>query len=89
MGHRVVITGLGWVTPMGHDVESVWRRLLAGESGIAPTTLFAAGTFPTKISAEVKGFDFAAVPGRRPGRPRRGRAEHAVRAGRLCPTRGG
>ena len=60
---RVVITGMGWVTPMGHDVESVWRRLLAGESGISRTTLFAAGTFPTQISAEVKGFDFAAVPG--------------------------
>ena len=61
--NRVVITGMGWVTPMGHDVEGVWRRLLAGESGIAPTTLFAAGTFPTTISAEVKAFDFAAVPG--------------------------
>lgn len=61
--NRVVITGMGWVTPMGHDVESVWRRLLAGESGIDHTTLFAAGTFPTTISAEVKGFDFAASPG--------------------------
>ena len=61
--HRVVITGMGWVTPMGHDVESVWRRLLAGESGISRTTLFAAGTFPTTLSAEVKGFDFAAVDG--------------------------
>ena len=60
---RVVITGMGWVTPMGHDVESVWRRLLAGESGISHTTLFAAGTFPTTISAEVKGFEFAALPG--------------------------
>ncbi len=57
--NRVVITGMGWVTPMGHDVEDVWRRLLAGESGIAPTTLFDAGTFPTTISAEVKGFRLA------------------------------
>ena len=47
----------GWVTPMGHSIESVWRRLLAGESGIAPTTLFDAQTFPTRISAEVKNFD--------------------------------
>lgn len=41
---------------MGHDIESVWNRLLAGESGIAHTTLFDASTFPTSISAEVKNF---------------------------------
>jgi 3-oxoacyl-[acyl-carrier-protein] synthase II len=54
--NRVVITGMGWITPMGHSIESVWPRLLAGESGIAPTALFDASTFPTSISAEVKGF---------------------------------
>ena len=31
MSHRVVITGMGWVTPMGHSIEAVWKRLLAGE----------------------------------------------------------
>src|SRR5215213_4528570 len=51
---RVVITGMGWVTPMGHSLEGVWKRLLNGESGIARTTLFDASTFPTSISAEVK-----------------------------------
>src|SRR5437764_2049675 len=50
----VVITGMGWVTPMGHSIETVWKRLLNGESGIARTTLFDASTFPTSISAEVK-----------------------------------
>jgi len=55
--NRVVITGMGWVTPMGHDVESVWKRLLNGESGIARTTLFDASTFPTTFSAEVKNYD--------------------------------
>src|SRR5438093_10882084 len=59
MINRVVITGMGWVTPMGHDVESVWKRLLNGESGIARTTLFDATTFPTTFSAEVKGYDFS------------------------------
>src|SRR5947209_17826386 len=54
--NRVVITGMGWVTPMGHSIESVWGRLLAGESGIARTTLFDASTFPTSISAEVKDY---------------------------------
>src|SRR5216117_411327 len=55
--NRVVITGMGWITPMGHSIEEVWKRLLAGESGIAKTTIFDASTFPTSISAEVKGFD--------------------------------
>jgi 3-oxoacyl-[acyl-carrier-protein] synthase II len=54
--NRVVITGLGWVTPMGHSIESVWKRLIAGESGISRTTLFDAATFPTAISAEVKDY---------------------------------
>ncbi len=54
---RVVITGMGWITPMGHSIEEVWKRLLAGESGIARTTIFEAATFPTSISAEVKNFD--------------------------------
>src|SRR4030095_15238567 len=58
--HRVVITGMGWVTPMGHSIEQVWPRLLAGESGISRTTIFDASTFPTSISAEVKDFRLAA-----------------------------
>src|ERR1700676_3403430 len=56
MSNRVVITGMGWITPMGHSIEETWKRLLAGESGIAQTTLFDASTFPTSISAEVKNF---------------------------------
>ena len=57
--NRVVITGMGWITPMGHDVERVWKRLLAGESGIERTTLFDASTFPTTFSAEIKDFRLA------------------------------
>ena len=49
---------MGWITPMGHSIEAVWPRLLAGESGIARTALFDATTFPTSISAEVKDFRF-------------------------------
>ncbi len=58
MRKRVVVTGMGWITPLGHDLESAWAKLLAGESGIAPTTLFDARTFPTSFAAEVKGYDF-------------------------------
>src|ERR1700675_4752072 len=56
---RVVITGMGWITPLGDDIEGVWQRLLNGDSGIAPTSLFDASTFPTTFSAEVKSFDLA------------------------------
>src|SRR5262245_52712704 len=61
MRRRVVITGMGCVTPMGHDVETMWRRLLKGESGVGRTTLFDASNFPTQISAEVRDWDVAAV----------------------------
>ena len=56
MRHRVVITGMGWVTPLGCDIESVWRRLLAGESGVAPIRNFDARAFPTTFAAEVKDY---------------------------------
>jgi 3-oxoacyl-[acyl-carrier-protein] synthase II len=58
MNHRTVITGIGWVTPLGHDIETVWRALLAGQSGIGPTTSFDATTFPTSFSSQVKNYDW-------------------------------
>lgn len=54
---RVVITGLGLVTPVGNDVESSWQSLLAGKSGIAPITKFDATDFGTRFSGSVKDFD--------------------------------
>ncbi len=56
---RVVITGMGVVCPLGHDVESFWQAILAGKSGVAKTTIFDASTFPTTFDAEVKDYDFA------------------------------
>ncbi len=56
---RVVITGMGIVCPLGHDVETVWQAMVAGKSGVAKTTIFDASTFPTTFSAEVKDYDFA------------------------------
>jgi 3-oxoacyl-[acyl-carrier-protein] synthase II len=53
---RVVITGIGLLTPNGHDTEATWRSVLEGRSGIAPITLFDASRFPTRIAGEVKGF---------------------------------
>lgn len=61
MRRRVVVTGIGCVTPMGTDIETIWRRLLNGESGVGYTTLFDASNFPTKISAEVRNWDLSDV----------------------------
>jgi 3-oxoacyl-[acyl-carrier-protein] synthase II len=56
---RVVITGMGCVTPLGTRVEEVWKNLVAGASGVGPTTIFDASRFPTRISAEVRNWDIA------------------------------
>lgn len=53
---RVVITGVGGVTPLANDMESTWKKLLAGESGIAPITLFDASAYDSRIAGEVKNF---------------------------------
>ena len=60
MKRRVVITGMGSVTPLGHDVEAVWAAMLGTQSGISKTELFDASTFPTTFSAQVKGFTLPA-----------------------------
>lgn len=54
---RVVVTGLGAVTPLGLSVDEFWPRMLAGESGIGSVTLMDTTEYPTKIAAEVKDFD--------------------------------
>jgi 3-oxoacyl-[acyl-carrier-protein] synthase II len=54
---RVVITGMGAVTPVGIGVEETWQSLIAGKSGVGPLTMFDATDFATKIAAEVKGFE--------------------------------
>lgn len=57
MKRRVVVTGLGMVTPVGNDVATTWRSLLEGKSGAGPITKFDAANFPVRFAAEVKGFD--------------------------------
>lgn len=56
---RVVVTGMGAVTPLGHSMLETWRQVLEGKSGVGPISLFDASAFPTRIAAEVKGFDFS------------------------------
>jgi 3-oxoacyl-[acyl-carrier-protein] synthase II len=55
-GRRVVVTGMGFVTPVGADTESVWSNLVEGMSGVGPVTRFDASDFPTRIAAEVRDF---------------------------------
>ena len=54
---RVVVTGLGAVTPVGNNPEETWNNLLNGVSGAAPITLFDASKFKTQFACEVKGFN--------------------------------
>ena len=54
---RVVVTGLGAVTPLGNDVKTTWENAVAGKSGAGPITLFDASLFKTQFACEVKDFD--------------------------------
>lgn len=65
---RVVVTGLGAVTPLGNTKDEFWRRLIAGESGVGPITAFDATDFRTRFAAEVKDFDPEARLGKREAR---------------------
>jgi len=56
-GRRVVITGMGAITPLGLTVQEYWDGLVSGRSGIGPITMFDASDFPVKVAAEVKGFE--------------------------------
>ncbi|MFA6216275.1 MAG: beta-ketoacyl-ACP synthase II [Candidatus Omnitrophota bacterium] len=57
MENRVVVTGLGIISPVGNDVSSFWNSLKEGKSGIGPLTTFDASAFDSHIAGEVKGFD--------------------------------
>ena len=54
---RVVVTGLGALTPIGNNLEDFWSGLIAGKSGSAPVTYFDTEKFKTKFACELKGFD--------------------------------
>jgi 3-oxoacyl-[acyl-carrier-protein] synthase II len=68
MRKRIVITGLGCVSPLGNDISTMWGSILKGESGIAPITHYDPGQYKVRIAAEVKGFDPIALFGSRESR---------------------
>jgi 3-oxoacyl-[acyl-carrier-protein] synthase II len=57
MKRRVVVTGLGAITPVGNDVAATWRAIIEGKPGAGPITKFDAAKFPVRFACEVKGFD--------------------------------
>ena len=59
IGRRVVVTGLGMVSPVGNTVGETWENILAGKSGVAPIDTFDVSAYNTRFSASVKGFDIA------------------------------
>src|SRR5579864_8969619 len=65
---RVVVTGLGAVTPLGNTVPEFWSNVTAGKSGVGPITLFDASALPTRFAAEVRNFDPTEVIGRKDAR---------------------
>ena len=65
---RVVITGLGVVTPIGNDVETFWNNLIAGKSGIDTIKAFDTSALKTKIAGEVKNFDYTQYVDKKEGR---------------------
>jgi 3-oxoacyl-[acyl-carrier-protein] synthase II len=54
---RVVVTGLGALTPIGNTADEFWSALLQGRSGVGPITRFDATDYPTRIAGEIKNFD--------------------------------
>jgi 3-oxoacyl-[acyl-carrier-protein] synthase II len=68
MSNRVVITGLGCISPVGNDVTTMWNHILAGKSGAGPITHYDPAEFKCKIAAQVKGFDGAELFGNREAR---------------------
>jgi len=68
MQKRVVVTGLGIISPVGNDLTAAWNNILAGRSGVGLITHFDASEYKSKIAAEVKDFDGAAIFGSRESR---------------------
>ena len=68
MRKRVVITGMGCISPLGNDVSTLWQNIVAGKSGVKPITHYDTAQYKVKIAAEVRDFDPTAVFGAREAR---------------------
>ena len=89
MTKRVVVTGLGCVSPLGNNVPDTWSSLLAGKSGAGPITRFDASKYKTRFAAEVKGFDPVALLGPRDAHKFDRYAQLAIAAAQEALTQSG
>src|SRR3954471_7990243 len=78
MKRRVVVTGMGAITPVGHDVAAARRAVIEGEAGAAPITKFDASKFPVRFACEVKGFDPLQYMDRKEAKRADAYAQHAI-----------
>jgi 3-oxoacyl-[acyl-carrier-protein] synthase II len=86
MKRRVVVTGMGAITPVGNDVATTWRSLIEGKSGTAPITKFDASKFPVRFAAEVKGFNPLDYMDRKEAKRADQYTQYAVAAARQAMT---
>ncbi|MDB4872152.1 MAG: 3-oxoacyl-(acyl-carrier-protein) synthase [Gemmatimonadales bacterium] len=86
MKRRVVVTGMGVITPVGNDVATTWQSLIAGKSGTAPITKFDASKFPVRFAAEVKGFNPLDYMDRKEAKRADQYTQYAVAASRQAMT---
>src|SRR5437016_3581857 len=84
MRRRVVVTGMGAVTPVGNTVAATWDALVAGRSGVAPITKFDATDFPVRFAAEVKEFDVSAFMDRKEAKRSDWFTQYAVAASKMA-----
>ena len=89
MKRRVVVTGMGAITPVGNDVATSWRSLIEGKSGTAPITKFDASKFPVRFAAEVKGFNPLDFMDRKEAKRADQYTQYAVAASRQAMTNAG
>jgi 3-oxoacyl-[acyl-carrier-protein] synthase II len=89
MKRRVVVTGMGAITPVGNDVATTWQSLIEGKSGTAPITKFDASKFPVQFAAEVKGFNALDYMDRKEAKRADPYTQYAVAGARQAMTNAG
>src|SRR5690606_29549127 len=80
----VVVTGLGVVSPVGSDIDTMWNNIVSGQSGVGELTKLDADLFPTKIAAEVRDFDATKYMEKREARKMDLFTQYAVAAAKMA-----